>query len=179
MIKRISDFKKRTSLLFVFVCTLFHICIGQISTAPMSKTGSIAKDLSNGVDTLHKITIAGRTRKSIMDIVNNNYFQLKAIYYERLNKIPTIEGKLKLKFAINELGKVIYCQVEESNLQDTILESKIKENIMNWSFAKIDSPRDITEVIYPFVFKRNNSAVILCAILLFSILAIPLIIISH
>ena len=168
MVKCIIDIKKRPSTLFIFLCVLFQICSGQISATPTPKKDSTVKT-----------KMVARTRRSIMDVVNQNCRKLKAIYDERLKIVPTIEGEIKMQFAINEFGKVIYCRVDESNVQDTILEIKIKENIMNWTFAKIDNPGDITQIIYPFVFKRNNTAVVFFAILLFAILSTPLFVISH
>ena len=94
----------------------------------------------------------GRTKSSIQRIVLQNMQALRYAYSKRLREHPDLSGKITVKFAIDEFGKVIACRVESSTFDDPALETDIAGKIARWVFEKIDKPGDITEVVYPFVF---------------------------
>ncbi len=96
----------------------------------------------------------GRSRASIMRVVMQNIAALRYAYNKRLREKPGLKGKITCKFAIDEFGKVIYCQVVESTMSDPPLEQEVVEKIRRWVFDKIDKPGDVTEVVYPFVFSQ-------------------------
>ena len=83
-----------------------------------------------------------------------NIAALRYAYNKRLREKPGLKGKITVKFAIDEFGKVIYCEVTESTMADQELEISVKEKIKRWVFEKIDKPGDVTEVVYPFVFSQ-------------------------
>lgn len=95
-----------------------------------------------------------RSKASVMYVVMKNIASLRYLYSKRVRENPELKGKITVKFAIDEYGKVIFAQVVESTMGDTTLESQIIAKIKNWIFEKIDKPGDVTEVIYPFVFSR-------------------------
>jgi hypothetical protein len=96
----------------------------------------------------------GRSKASIMRVVMQNLAALRYAYNKRLRDKPGLNGKITCKFAIDEFGKVIFCQVIESTMGDSELESLIAAKIKLWVFEKIDKPGDVTEVVYPFVFSQ-------------------------
>ena len=96
----------------------------------------------------------GRTKASIMRVVVQNMSALRYAYSKRLRDKPGLSGKVTIKFAIDEFGKVIFCQVVSSTIGDPDLETSIMEKIKRWVFDKIDKPGDISEVTYPFVFTQ-------------------------
>jgi hypothetical protein len=96
----------------------------------------------------------GRSKASIMRVVMQNIAALRYAYNKRLREKPGLKGKITVKFAIDEFGKVIFCQVTESTMSDQELEVAIAEKIKRWIFEKIDKPGDVTEVVYPFVFSQ-------------------------
>lgn len=96
----------------------------------------------------------GRSKASIMRVVMQNIAALRHAYNKRLREKPGLKGKVTVKFAIDEYGKVIFCQVVESTMGDSDLESEIAGKIKRWIFEKIDKPGDVTEVVYPFVFSQ-------------------------
>ncbi len=98
--------------------------------------------------------IGGRSKASIMRVVMQNLAALRYAYNKRLREKPGLKGKITVKFAIDEFGKVIFCQVTESTMADQELETAISDKIKRWVFEKIDKPGDVTEVIYPFVFSQ-------------------------
>lgn len=96
----------------------------------------------------------GRSRASIMRVVMQNIAALRYSYNKRLREKPGLKGKVTCKFAIDEFGKVIFCEALESTMADPQLEQDIVDKIKRWVFEKIDKPGDVTEVVYPFVFAQ-------------------------
>jgi TonB family protein len=96
----------------------------------------------------------GRSRASIMRVVMQNIAALRYAYNKRLREKPGLKGKITCKFAIDEFGKVIFCEVLESTMSDPQLEEEVVDKIKRWVFEKIDKPGDVTEVVYPFVFSQ-------------------------
>lgn len=96
--------------------------------------------------------IGGRNRAEIMRVVLQNIQALRYAYNKRLMDKPELRGKMICKFAIDESGKVLACELIESTLSDNVLENTVNNLILHWRFEKIDKPGDITEIVYPFVF---------------------------
>ncbi len=96
----------------------------------------------------------GRSRASIMRVVMQNLAALRYAYNKRLREKPGLKGKITCKFAIDEFGKVIFCEAVESTMADASLEAEIVDKVKRWVFEKIDKPGDVTEVVYPFVFSQ-------------------------
>lgn len=66
-----------------------------------------------------------RSRESIAKVVNLNILTLKKLYNKRLTRKPDLEGEIKTKFVIDELGKVIYSQIIESSMKDSTFENEL------------------------------------------------------
>jgi len=96
----------------------------------------------------------GRSRASIQRVVMQNMAALRYAYNRRLRDKPGLNGKITVKFAIDEFGKVIFAQVVESTMADPELERTVVDRVKSWNFDKIDKPGDVTEVVYPFVFSQ-------------------------
>jgi hypothetical protein len=108
----------------------------------------------------------GRSKESIFRAIKTQSSEFKKTYRMRLADKPGLKGKIYFKFAINELGSVVYCKVDRSTVNDTTLENKLAEMICRWKFEKSDVPGDILAVTYPFVFSsggRSGIGVLLIA----------------
>jgi TonB family protein len=122
------------------------------SSLELKKRGSLkisAPDFLKGAS-----LTGGRSKASIMRVVMQNLAALRYAYNKRLRDKPGLKGKITVKFAIDEFGKVIFCQVTESTMSDQELETAVTDKIKRWVFEKIDKPGDVTEVVYPFVFSQ-------------------------
>jgi len=97
----------------------------------------------------------GRSRAAISRIVIRNTPALRYAYNSRLRDKPGLNGKITVKFAIDESGKVIFAQVVESTVDDPELERAVADRVKSWYFDTIDKPGDVTEVVYPFVFSQG------------------------
>lgn len=98
--------------------------------------------------------IAGsfRSRSEITRVVMQNIGALRYAYNRCLRGKPGIQGKITVRFVIDEFGNVIHCEVLSSSLGDEELAAIVKDKIQRWKFDRIDRPGDITEVVYPFLF---------------------------
>jgi len=96
----------------------------------------------------------GRSRASIQRVVMQNMAALRYIYNRRLREKPGLKGKVTVKFAVDEFGKVIFAKVVESTMNDPELENLVLGRVKDWNFDRIDKPGDVTEVVYPFVFSE-------------------------
>jgi TonB family protein len=96
----------------------------------------------------------GRSRASIMRVVTQNLSALRYAYNKRLREKPGLKGKITVRFAIDEFGKVLMCEIVSSSIGDNVFEDQVVGKIRRWVFDIIDKPGDVTEVVYPFVFSQ-------------------------
>jgi hypothetical protein len=93
-----------------------------------------------------------RSKKSIMCVVYPNLKPMRYLYNRYLHEAGLFKGKITVKFAINEYGKVIFAKVIENTTKNDNFANEELELIKGWVFPKLNNPRDVTEVIYPFIF---------------------------
>jgi TonB family protein len=97
----------------------------------------------------------GRSRAEIMRVVRQNMASLQHAYNQRLRDNPGMQGRVTVKWAIDEFGNVIHAQLVSSTIGDDIFEQTVVSRIRSWVFGRINIPGDVTEVEYPFVFTPN------------------------
>ncbi len=95
-----------------------------------------------------------RSRSDIMRVVNSNMQGLRYIFNRHLRNNPGMKGKVTVKWAIDEFGKVLFCKVSSSNVNNKAFEDEILKSIRRWRFNRIEVAGDVTEVVYPFVFTQ-------------------------
>ena len=136
----------------------------------------------SGALTVGTDSTGGRSQGSIFKAIKTQSSEFGKIYRARLADKPGLKGKIYFKFAINELGSVLYCRVDSSTVNDETLEKKLAELISRWKFEKTDTPGDILLVTYPFVFPAGGTLsdgvffAIIAAILSLSLVAAGLLI---
>ncbi len=113
-----------------------------ISNRPYSQSG-----LENNI-------YGARGRAQIMRVIRLNTIQLQTIYLMACETKSELSGKLTLKWAIEESGKVIFCTAVSSTMNDREFEAAIVEKVKLFKFGEIDKPVDVTEVVYTFVFTQ-------------------------
>ena len=73
-------------------------------------------------------------------------------YSKRWAEKPGLEGRITVKFGIDENGDVVSCKAIGSTINDPPLEEIVIKNVKSWKFGEIYNPGDVTEVVYPFNF---------------------------
>lgn len=94
----------------------------------------------------------GRSRASILRVVNQAFQTMKYVYNARLRQRPNLQGRLEVAFTIDGYGRVIYSYVRKSTLNDCPLERNEFEIVNSLAFEPLSNSSDLTEVTYPFVF---------------------------
>ena len=78
---------------------------------------------------------------------------LRTEYNKRLRAIPNLKGKVTIKFAIDQAGRIIKCEVVNTTIRDKILELSILTRIRAWKFDPC-MKCSIATVTYPFAFSQ-------------------------
>ena len=99
-----------------------------------------------------KIGSGARSKSSIMRVVLENISSLRYAYNRLLRENPQLHGKITLRFAMDESGTVIFCEIVQSTINDDAFEQQVRNSVRRWKFEEIDRVGDVTEVVYPFVF---------------------------
>jgi TonB family protein len=94
----------------------------------------------------------GRSKSSIDRVIRQNNTSLQFAYNQRLGSNPGMQGRIVVKWQIDEFGNVIDCKLISSSTGDNTFDQTVIEKVKAWSFGKIDISGDITEFEYPFVF---------------------------
>jgi len=76
---------------------------------------------------------------------------------KRLREKPDMSGKITVKFAIDEYGKVLSVQLLESTIDDDGLEQTVLFRVKQWNFGEIDKSGDVSEAAYTFIFEDTLS----------------------
>ena len=95
-----------------------------------------------------------RQLTNILIIVNMNSGNIVRAYSKRWAEKPNLEGRITVKFGIDEKGDVVSCKVIGSTVNDPPLEEQVIKNVKSWKFGDIYNPGDVTEVVYPFNFSQ-------------------------
>jgi hypothetical protein len=95
-----------------------------------------------------------RSKQSIMKRIMKILAAIRYDYNKRLREIPGLKGKIVLKFRIIPTGDVISCKIVEATLFDEQFQKKVQDHILKCKFECIDTLRDTTEVVYPFIFSQ-------------------------
>jgi hypothetical protein len=98
----------------------------------------------------------GRSRASIMRVVIRELPKLKHAYNRKLRSNPGLQGKITVKFAIDEFGDVIFSEVmhDGTTVDDRELQNEFASIVKAWKFQRIPKPGDVTEVVYPFTLSQ-------------------------
>jgi TonB family protein len=101
-------------------------------------------------------TLTSRSQESIQRTMNGKMVGFQYAYNVRRNNKPDLSGKITVKFAINESGKVIFVQMVESTMNDPEFEKTIVDGIRDFQFEKIGKPNDVQETAFLFNFSPQQ-----------------------
>jgi len=105
-------------------------------------------------DDMQQPSKGGRSKVSILEVVQQRMGTLLYIYQTRLRINPRLSGKIVVEFSINGFGEVISTKVLESTVNDSELEKAVVNQVKGWKFGQIDNRSDVTTITYPFEFSR-------------------------
>jgi tetratricopeptide (TPR) repeat protein/outer membrane biosynthesis protein TonB len=97
-----------------------------------------------------------RSINSMVRVVERNLIDLRPMYVKRLREKPDLSGKVTVKLVINDSGRVISAIVTESTMGDSVFEAVMVSQIKNWNFGRINKPKSVVNLTYPFEFFPKN-----------------------
>lgn len=133
---------------------ILEISLDSISSEKYCTRGDILYT-SKKLTLLDTITYGeGRSRALIMRSVMQYLKHMRTAYNRRLRVKYGIKGRITVKWAIDKYGIVIFTKILSSTVDDEKLEQAIVEQIKHWKFCFVLNEKDVTEVVYPFVFSQ-------------------------
>ncbi|MDX9719221.1 MAG: AgmX/PglI C-terminal domain-containing protein [Myxococcota bacterium] len=93
-------------------------------------------------------------KRIIQKVVNQHKGELKACYERELQKKRELEGKLTMQWLIDSSGNVAMVVVQESELNDSALETCVANSIRHWRFPPVKG--SMIKVSYPFDFSNGD-----------------------
>jgi len=91
--------------------------------------------------------------ESIQRVVRQNFGRLRACYMKGLDKDPSLQGRVAVKFVIDRSGAVATAMVSESTIADESVNACVARAYMNMTFAQPEG--GIVTVVYPVVFEKE------------------------
>jgi periplasmic protein TonB len=85
---------------------------------------------------------ASRSREEIERVFDQNKGAIFTLYNRALRQNPALEGKLVLRLTIAPDGRVTFCEVVSSELNDPDLEQKLVQRVLLFQFE----PRDVESI---------------------------------
>lgn len=95
-----------------------------------------------------------RSKEDIVKTVTTCYKDLRILHLEKLKSDSLFTTIIKTRFEINGSGQIIKFEILESNNPDEQFEQDVSQIVKKLDFGIIDQKEDVTELVYPFVFKK-------------------------
>lgn len=83
-----------------------------------------------------------RSREEIERVFDRNKGAIYTLYNRALRENPSLQGKVVLRLTINADGRVTFCEVVSSELNDPDLEQKLVQRVLLFQFE----PRDVESI---------------------------------
>ena len=97
-----------------------------------------------------------RSKSDIWKQVEPVTYELKRIYENSYQAGKRPKGEIRVKFAVDAYGKIIFFEKLNSSFENTDFEKKIIDRLKRISFPDVSmiNSADVTEVIFPFIFSE-------------------------
>lgn len=91
----------------------------------------------------------------ISQVVRNNIGRVRYCYERQLAAEPALYGKIKIAWTITAAGTVSTQKIDQTTMNNSMVEGCILRQISKWTFPRPDGGGDVL-VAYPFFFKANK-----------------------
>lgn len=110
--------------------------------------------MTNDMPNRVKGLCCARNQTEIAITVTENLGSLQVLYQKHRKNNPTLSGKLKVTFAIDEYGNILHNKLLESTMDNSHFHKEVLQTIKSWKFDTVACKGAITEVTYPFTFTK-------------------------
>lgn len=83
-------------------------------------------------------------------VIKQHMKEIKACYEKQLASDPDLEGRIEVRFAVNEQGIVVNAKVEKDTVKNKALSDCIVNAMKHWTFHSHHA--GLIQLTYPFVF---------------------------
>ena len=105
--------------------------------------------------TSEAIIEGGLSRSQIAAVIEKHMGEIVYCYEKGLQKMPSLGGRVGMRFVIGSRGRVTSAKVARSSLRSSMVESCMVRRLKSWKFPKPRGNVDV-KVSYPFVLRRLN-----------------------
>lgn len=97
------------------------------------------------------VIAGGLTTQEVQAVIRANLNQIRHCYEQLLQRSPSSQGKVKVKFVVQPNGRVGSAKITQSDIRDMVMRGCVTGKVKRWKFP---SPRGgkAVSVNYPFVF---------------------------
>lgn len=123
-----------------------------------SEASSVAQTQGTGdgqgvMDEGEPVVIGTIDRSGLHDVVQGNRAQLHQCYQQELTRLPSLSGKIVVRFVIAADGSVSSVSVTQSSMGNSVVESCLTETFRLLQFPEPEGG-GIVVVSYPLIFPR-------------------------
>ena len=97
------------------------------------------------------VIAGGLSQQEVNQVIRAHLNQIRSCYEQLLQRSPSAQGKIKVKFIVNANGRVGSASVASSSINDSVMRGCVTGKVKTWKFPKPRGGQAVT-VNYPFVF---------------------------
>jgi TonB family protein len=111
-------------------------------------------DVEYKLESAKRLASEPRGRESVQSVAARNMGPLRDAYDKRRIDKPELSGKITVKIAIDESGKVASVQLVNSTMNDREFEDYVASQVKEWTFGKTETEKvgDTVQVVLPLFF---------------------------
>ena len=97
------------------------------------------------------VIAGGLSQQEVQAVIRANLNQIRHCYEQLLQRSPSAQGKVKVKFVVQPNGRVGSAKIVSSDINDSVMRGCVTGKVKRWNFPKPRGGQSVT-VNYPFVF---------------------------
>ena len=115
-----------------------------VSPFPAEVTVTFARPAGGAVTRTGDSNLGSRSREEIERVFDTNKGAIYTLYNRALRENPALQGKVVLRLTISPDGRVTFCEVVSSELNDPELEKGLVQRVLQFQFEARDDVEAIT-----------------------------------
>ena len=97
------------------------------------------------------VIAGGLSQQEVQAVIRANLNQIRHCYEQLLQRSPSAQGKVKVRFVVKPNGRVGSAKITKSDIRDMVLRGCVTGKVKRWKFPSPRGGQPVT-VNYPFVF---------------------------
>ncbi len=97
------------------------------------------------------VIAGGLSQQEVQAVIRANLNQIRHCYEQLLQRSPSAQGKVKVRFVVQPNGRVGSAKIVSSDINDSVMRGCVTGKVKRWKFPNPRGGESVT-VNYPFVF---------------------------